>query len=991
MRRALCIVLILACLLSTCPLSVYAAESNNYTPQNIVVIVDKDGESFEHALPVIEKDGELYVAPQSLTEITRYQLFEEETRFVYSLGLKSLWIDLTKQTLQVNLTNQPFSGTLLVNDTHYLPLSELLPWMNVQCYENEGVLYIDSDPLSYWEVTKDFSVKSRNYLFDLSEQYGQTTTDIVGLCAISVFDCILDLDKIWKKIVPIEDSSTSLYDYEIYKECFREFALPDIGTEAEIQELVSSLSNVVSDSSQFLSSYYEAIYTQETYDKVAELFGEDIAEGFDKMPYDAELLTDTLKLAKTALKHLKTSYLYTRIALGDTADYAQALRHMYMRDGITPPAGIELAASEAIIALESQLGAIADAGATILADVGIKALEDVAEEAAETFAGDTILGSLGLYLDIIDATLSLVWPVNDAYSDIRKMTVYQSIQYDALNAYYEIPGLGSEVATHDISNGRTCALIYLKTAKKCYKAQQKTFDLFGGEGVLDYQIRDINKEILQFELSALAEERDAICDRTTEVSELKDLWTTVISVEHPQPPQYDTSYLGEWVNGYISGNIWDRTLTINSIEGNHINFDIEFYRIMGYENQTATINSDGSITFIAADEYSSIAGSIELNDSITMHINESTFEYIEPETIVFARRNVQTDAITALTTGVWYQFCPDSDTCEEYTFFADNTYTLKTWEYAVSHTDRDEYIYDYSQGNYSDSTPQTGLYSIDAKGNLVIDDRTLTYNPSLDRFEGPIGWIVYGNEVDGYMVHYNSVPDALQIYLDHMEFQANWLIENDILDKAFAPGSMFVANTVSERHVAYSGTDYELYLAYDIPCILLPGENVKSLNREIFERLYPYVKEERSALAQDTSIITSKISYNAWSNSELLSVQIFSENDFCDTPEYIVCTVSLDDYSILSSRDVAAQFDISDNYDDVIRQVMSGFARSMGNTESDEMQKEAMNMVLSQWNVDNAVFFIGENGQLMLSCQVPYVLAGGDGDYNYCIPVNDYL
>ena len=557
MKRITCVLLILACLISFCPINVSANQNDKFSLNSIDLIVDKDGEAYELSLPIIVKDGEFYIEPQNLADITRYQFSSDGDRLIYTLGLKSILIDVSEQTLEVNLSEQAFSGSFLVDGIHYLPMSEMLPWMNVQCYVSNEKLHIDSDIKSYWEVIEDF--KPQDYLFDLAETYGKTTGDVIGLCAISVFSCILDLGNIWKKVVPVDNGETSLYEYEIYKDCFREFALPEVGTEAEVQKLLSEMFDVVSDSAQFLNAYYTPIFTQETHDKIEALFGEDIAEGFEEWPTDATQITESLKLAKDALKYMKTGVLYARIAMTDTRDYAEALRYIYMREGVMPPGGVQLAASEAISALESQAGAVANAAATVLSDIGISILEDASEEvvedAVQAAAGDTIFGSLGLYLDIVDATLSLVWPVNDAYAEITKMTVYHGIQYDALNAYYSVTKYSSEVSAQDISNARTLALIFLKTARKCFQAQQDTFDLFGGEGVLDWQIEFINDKILKFQLASLSEENDAICDKSPFTTELKNLFHTIDPVEQPTKPQYDTGViLSDW---YFSE--YDRT------------------------------------------------------------------------------------------------------------------------------------------------------------------------------------------------------------------------------------------------------------------------------------------------------------------------------------------------------------------------------------------------------------------------------------------------
>lgn len=781
MRRGICVLLIGMLVFAMFPVGAFDANAIEYRKSNIPVVADKDGKATEMLISVVIKNDELYIQPEDLTQITRYSITADTTRLIFRLGLKSVVIDAQEQTLQVNFTQQAFSGCLKVDDVYYLPMSELLPWLNVQCYEADGKLHVDSDLKSYWEVISDFN--STDYLFDLAENYGQTTGDVVGLCAISVFDCILDMDNLWKKVVTVDDGDTRLYDYEIYKECFREFALPENGAEAEFQKSVSEISKVVSNSSQFTNTWFKTLFNEEMYDKLAERFGKNFAEGFDEWQTDAAQLSETQKFAKTALKYIKTGYLYTRIAMTDTTDYANALRYIYLEEERTTPGGIKLAATEAVSALESRTGAVKDASFTVLKDIGTTLLEktakDAAEEVIKTAVGDTIFGTLGIYLDIVDTTLSLAWPVNDAYKEITKMTVYQSIQYDALNAFYELSKSNAPMSTLDISNGRTSASVFLKTAKRCYKAQQKTFDLFGGEGVLEYQIDAINSKLLEFQLSALAEEHDAIEDKSVEKEALKLLWdnggfikecsisdTTVllgtwylyqggkqdekgnwseiavytlkflsdgtaeitagiVQSEYyagyigtwsatsfgknqfqvqlnvtggdlslgETLPQYDccflievtvknniltakkirgddiclifdkayekdlsnevwkerqlqklassipnSSYLGEWSYGYVSGGNWDRTLTINSIEGNTIRFDLFYYRLADFSGQTATIRDDGTAKFTATEEGGSICGILAFGDTVTVYITSSDHPYVDADLKEYIRQ-----------------------------------------------------------------------------------------------------------------------------------------------------------------------------------------------------------------------------------------------------------------------------------------------------------------------------------------------------------------
>lgn len=556
MKRITSFVLIVALFVLCCPVYAAANEGSELEYAKLEVIVDKNGKQSEIMLPVIVREGELFIEPQKLQEITRYRLGSGENKHTYLLGKKQVTIDYTEQTLKVNLNDMPFSGTLYVDGVHYLPMSEILPWMNVECYlDSNHRLHIDSDIKSFWEVINDFT--PADYMFNLSEMFGDSVGDVVGLAAIGVFDCFMDLGNVWKRVVPINETISegefvSIYEYEIYKQCFRELALPTVGNEAEAAELISDLSGLVSDGSQVLNSYYKGFFSEELFNRATEKYGKDVAKIlWGETPKDPEVETtaEFLKQMSTALKYMKTGFLYLTIAMTDTTDYAEALRSIYLSERKSYPAGVELAASEAIIALESQAGAIADGAATILAEAGMKFLEGAVEETVEgmveqaiqTKVSETFFGSLGLYLDIIDATLTIVWPVNEAYEEVMEMTVYQGIQYDASSLYSNFQSFQKPISEQEISNTRTSALIILKTAMKCYEAMQQTFDLYGGEGVLNTQIELLEDRITEFELSALAEENDAICNKSEITAELRALFSELdlVVTEKPTSPDAD--------------------------------------------------------------------------------------------------------------------------------------------------------------------------------------------------------------------------------------------------------------------------------------------------------------------------------------------------------------------------------------------------------------------------------------------------------------------
>lgn len=62
-----------------------------------------------------------------------------------------------------------------IGEKYYLPLSELLPWMNTYCSVQEGVLNIVSDPVSIWDLVVEFDPEQ--VIFDFVEECKKTNVN----------------------------------------------------------------------------------------------------------------------------------------------------------------------------------------------------------------------------------------------------------------------------------------------------------------------------------------------------------------------------------------------------------------------------------------------------------------------------------------------------------------------------------------------------------------------------------------------------------------------------------------------------------------------------------------------------------------------------------------------------------------------------------------------------------------------------------------------
>lgn len=122
------------------------------------------------------------------------------------------------------------SRIVSMNGQTYLPMSELLPWLNVTVEQDDetAALRITSDSNSLWEYVGD----TANYKFNLYQQMQGFTGGTTSLKAIMVTDVVSHVrwDAMFKSAI---DTDISRYDTTIYQDVFYEYSKelfdPDLG------------------------------------------------------------------------------------------------------------------------------------------------------------------------------------------------------------------------------------------------------------------------------------------------------------------------------------------------------------------------------------------------------------------------------------------------------------------------------------------------------------------------------------------------------------------------------------------------------------------------------------------------------------------------------------------------------------------------------------------------------------------------------------------
>ena len=163
MRRFISVILTLAICVGL--LSIPACASDNIRFINIKIC---QGDTKSYC--VIEMGRDLLFSGEDLSKLTGYDYENDGNTAVFTRGCKTVKVDVSKNTL-LPMEELTLVGTVKlsgkvqhIGDTYYFPGSELLPWLNVTCLEQDGVFYVVADAVSLWDFAADF--KPELFKFD---------------------------------------------------------------------------------------------------------------------------------------------------------------------------------------------------------------------------------------------------------------------------------------------------------------------------------------------------------------------------------------------------------------------------------------------------------------------------------------------------------------------------------------------------------------------------------------------------------------------------------------------------------------------------------------------------------------------------------------------------------------------------------------------------------------------------------------------------------
>lgn len=222
--------------------------------------------------------------------------------------------------------------------------------------------------------------------------------------------------------------------------------------------------------------------------------------------------------------------------------------------------------------------------------------------------------------------------------------------------------------------------------------------------------------------------------------------------------------------------------------------------------------------------------------------------------------------------------------------------------------------------------------------------------------------------------------DYLSKYDDNQLIR--WILSRNLVTEAY-----------SETYTDESGT-----YVWRIPKIMLSGDDIESINNEIWETLFTgAVSQNHEGIQQgDTFIAYDVIDYTWAVNGNILSLVVTTNASAMSWTDYYVYNVDVTTGSELSRDTLLSTYGYSlDEYYKSAEQVLgsqfwSGWDRDNENFQNDSFVSwfnDALQKTISQENINQSSPYINDKGELCIIAKV-YSLAGADYYWNNLNMVN---
>lgn len=233
MKRVLSMILTIMLFASSLSVETYAkTETTN-------IIIECNGEKNYYA--VIDTGTDFLFKGEDLEKLTGYSYEIESYDAFFSRGSKKIRVDISKGRLypmeditilsHINLED----GIQELDGNYYFSGAYMLPWLNVSCCEEEGILKITTDIASIWELIPQFEPKEFEFDFvKCCEELGKESKYVKAAAYIRDSG----ISGMFWDIIPYIGESMDYYDL------FEDAVLDQSSTKESVDELLNDAKGI---------------------------------------------------------------------------------------------------------------------------------------------------------------------------------------------------------------------------------------------------------------------------------------------------------------------------------------------------------------------------------------------------------------------------------------------------------------------------------------------------------------------------------------------------------------------------------------------------------------------------------------------------------------------------------------------------------------------------------------------------------------------------
>lgn len=484
---------------------------------------------------VLIVEEEIYFPASDYASITNYAYQENEEFVGYTLGDKAILIAKESGIVQIPAlgvyenSGLKIDGIEFYEGRTYLSMAEILPWLNVSVSIEHGELVVIPDDLSFWELTAQLD--SSKYLFDLCEDFGDSTYSMLSLASMITFDLALNLR--WDMIYTGELEYTA----QQYKEAYISLATND----ALASDKLRSFTDGILTANKNINTIEKALGIDEAVmdEKITSLlFTPETLEPLQQYTTFATYWRDIRAVINAAseidkwvqpLRLLKINEIY----LKDVSDYTIYLQKLAEEE--TRSGAQLLGINGAVLNFRDQGGMIAD---QILTSTG-KLLENYLQNQVEKEVEDVVFKELKTCFELAGLFYSTVFNFKQTFSGMTELGMYSSI---ATQSWLDAVRFQNAPATQDnllmVCESYKTAL---KASKKCFKNIENLTDIkiFGlsifedADKLMDYRIDPIDEMLIKLSEAAVCRENDSIDNKEEYEQEIRQMLQTVFPILPP--------------------------------------------------------------------------------------------------------------------------------------------------------------------------------------------------------------------------------------------------------------------------------------------------------------------------------------------------------------------------------------------------------------------------------------------------------------------------